>query len=169
MLRLIINIFLMIAGFFINSTLFEMIKLRGVKPDLFIIIIVSISVLRNDIEGALFGFFAGLIRDVFFGGPIGFFAFLYMLAGYICGKPFKYFYRENYFIPMILCFIITIFFEAFVFILKFFRTENILYAVNRIIFPQAIYNTVLILILYIPLYLINKRLEEKEISHHKFF
>ena len=59
MLRVLINIFLLLFGFIINSNLFECIKLQGVKPDLFIIFIVSISVLRSDVEGAIFGFFAG--------------------------------------------------------------------------------------------------------------
>lgn len=169
MLRLITNFFLPILGLIINSTVFEYIKLHGVKPDLFIIIIVSISVLRNDIEGALTGFLCGLIRDIFFGKSLGFFAFLYMITGYLCGKPFKYFYRENYFVPMLLCFVSSIFFESSLFILKFFHQTEIFYGILSVIFPQAVYNTVLILVLYPLLYILNKHIENYEIKRRKFF
>lgn len=169
MLRLITNFLLPIFCLVVNSTVFENIKLHGVRPDLFIIVVICASVLRNDIEGAILGFLCGLVRDIFFSNTIGFFALLYMLVGYLCGKPFKYFYRENYFVPMILCFVATIFFESSVFILKFFSHNLLFYSLSAIVFPQALYNTVLILILYPLLYLLNKFIESYEIKRRKFF
>lgn len=169
MLRVLINIFLLLFGFIINSSLFECIKLQGVKPDLFIIFIVSISVLRSDVEGAIFGFFAGFMCDIFFGRTLGFFALIYMFVGYLSTRPFKYFYRENYLIPMLLCFFATIFFEIVTFALSFSMMENFFYAINKIILPKAIYNTILILGIYPLIYLLNKKLEQREIRNCNFF
>ena len=168
MIRVIANLIFPIIGFILNSTILEQVKLHGVKPDLFIVIVVCIAVLRNDIEGSLLGFVCGIIRDIFFGKSLGFFALLYMLTGYLCGRPFKYFYRENYFVPMLLCFCATIFFESCVFILKFFKPNDFIYAFGSIIFPQSVYNTILILIFYPLIYLLNKQLENYEINRRKF-
>jgi rod shape-determining protein MreD len=169
MIRLVVDFFLPIIAFIINSTIFEHIKLHSVKPDLFIIIIVCMSVLRNDIEGALLGFMCGIMQDMFFGKSLGFFALLYMLTGYFCGKPFKYIYRENYFVPMILCFCATFFFDGCYFLLKFLRPAEIFYALSSIVFPQAVYNTVLILVFYPLMYFLNKKIENHEIRRRNFF
>ena len=166
MLRLLLSFFLSISGLIFNNIIFEKIKLDGVRPDFFLISVVSIAVLRNDIESALFGFLCGLIRDIFFGHILGFFAICYMLIGYLCGLPFKYFYRENYFVPMILCFFASIGFETIIFI---FISRDFIFSALKIILYESVYNTVFIFVIYPILYFFNKKLEIYEIRHNSFF
>ena len=143
-----------------------MIKLNGVKPNLFLIVIVCISVLRDDMESAMIGFFLGLIQDIFFYDRLGFFSFFYLITGYLANKPFKYFYRENYFVPMLLVFLSSIFFGSitFAFSFEFSLYKYFFYALIKIILPEAFYNVILIFIIYPVIYFINKKIEIKEIK-----
>ena len=161
-MRLIANVFLVVISFIINSTLFEAINLNGVRPDLFIVIIVTVAILRNGSEGALFGFFLGLMQDIFFGNILGFFALIYAVTGYLCGKPFKYIYRENYLVPMILVFVATIFFEVATFFCVVHSLKMFFPALIKIILPKCVYNVCVILFVYPLLYFVNNKLETKE-------
>lgn len=166
-MRWLFNLVLFVFSFGINFGLLDKLELNYVKADFFLVIIICLDVLRNETESILFGFFLGLTRDIFFGEKIFFYAIIYATTGYLFCKPFKYFYRENFFIPMILVFFATIFFEitGSVFYYGFSFHKYFFYALNKIIFPKAMYNVVLILIFYPILYCINKKLE---IYEHKF-
>ncbi|MBQ9491976.1 MAG: rod shape-determining protein MreD [Firmicutes bacterium] len=163
-MRWLFNLVLFVFSFAINFGLLDKLELNYVKADFFLVIIICLDVLRNETESILFGFFLGLTRDIFFGEKICFYAIIYAVTGYLFCKPFKYFYRENFFIPMILVFFATIFFEitGSVFYYGFSFYKYSFYVLSKIIFPKAIYNVVLILFFYPILYCINKKVETLE-------
>lgn len=166
-MRWIYNIFLCLFGFAVNFGLLEKLKLNDIKADFFLIVIICMCVLRDDFESMLFGFIFGLMRDIFFGEKIGLYVFIYMLIGYLFCKPFRYFYRENFAVPVILVFLATFFFDLFGFVfchvLDFYK--YFFYVVGKIIFPKAVYNVIVILFFYPVAYFFNKQLE---ISENKF-
>ncbi|MDE6182451.1 MAG: rod shape-determining protein MreD, partial [Eubacteriales bacterium] len=98
---------LIIINFLFQTTLFEYISIFNVKPNTMIILIVSFAFMRNDIEGALIGFFSGLLVDSFFGSFLGLNAFIGMLIGFLSGKIFTEFYKNSFFIPFLLTIICT--------------------------------------------------------------
>ena len=108
-MRWLFNLVLFVFSFGFNFGLLDKLELNYVKADFFLVIIICLDVLRNETESILFGFFWGLTRDIFFSEKICFYAAIYAVTGYLFCKPFKYFYRENFFIPMILVFFATIF------------------------------------------------------------
>jgi rod shape-determining protein MreD len=61
------------------------IGILGVTADLFLILTVVIAIGRGSMEGALFGFFAGLFAGVAFFQPLGIHSFIYVLVGYFVG------------------------------------------------------------------------------------
>ena len=166
-MRWLFNLVLFVFSFGINFGLLDKLELNYVKADFFLVIIICLDVLRNETESILFGFFLGLPRNIFYGETTFFYAIIYAVTGYLFCKPFKYFYRENFFIPMILVFLATIFFDiaGSVFYYGFSFYKYFFHVLNKIVFPKAIYNVVLILIFYPILYYINKKLETYE---HKF-
>jgi rod shape-determining protein MreD len=126
--------------------------------------------LHNGIEAGLIGFFFGLLRDIFFGKLLGVYALIYMLIGYFSGKPFRYFYRENYFVPVILCFCMTIIFELIVFIINFnifSKDSYFIYSLTKIIFVEATYNALLIFILYRFFYFLDMIIEKQKNMYYK--
>lgn len=143
--------------------MFRYIAIFEIKPDTALVFLVGFSFLRNDVEGALMGLFAGLMRDILFGQFVGYYALMYALIGYVCGKPFKDFYRENYLFPVLLTFLSIFALEFTTYVTHFMllgRTDT-LYYTSKIILPSVAYTTACVFPLYFIVYKINKKLEER--------
>lgn len=69
--KLIISILMLSIVGLMQSTLLYPISLRGVKPDLVLLIVVAWSLLRGTEEGMLWGFVGGVILDLLSGTPFG--------------------------------------------------------------------------------------------------
>jgi rod shape-determining protein MreD len=161
----------MIVNFVLQSSLFQYIEILGVRPNSALILIVSYSILRGDVEGALLGFFAGLLQDVYFGSYVGLHALLGLLAGYFCGKPFKDFFRENYFLPLSLVAVCSLLFQTAYYAADFLfraKTEFLFYT-STIILPGTVYTLILTVPFYSLVYGINNWLETIEKSKRKLF
>jgi len=126
--------------------------------------------LRDDVEGAIVGFASGLLIDVFFGQVIGVSALLMMLTGFVCGKPFRDFFKENYIAPLLLVGAASILYEFMFYVLNFLLLGrvNFLRYFGQIILPTTLYNMVVCLIIYRVLYGVNRRLEERETRKRGF-
>jgi len=170
-MRAIIVSLIVFINFILQSTLFGYIEFFGIRPNTALIIVVSVAILRSDIDGAITGFFAGLLQDIVFGRVIGLNALLYMCIGAVCGKPFKDFYRENYFLPIFLAVGATFFYEFAIFVATFlFRGRlDMPFYFQRIILPSLAYNAFLAFPLYRVLYSINKALEAQENAGRRFY
>ena len=170
MLRVLVMAVILLANTVLQASAFPYIEILSVKPNTAILIIVSYAVLRNDIEGAIVGFFAGLLQDMFFGDYLGLYAFLGMCTGYLCGKPFKNFFKENYIPPLLLCAASLFAYEFAVYVFRFLLQGkiDIWFYFRTIILPEAIYSIILSLPIYRLLYSLNKCLEahtRKKRSH----
>lgn len=171
MMRIVTTALIIFVNFILLSTLFVHIEFFGIRPNTALIIVVSVAILRTDIEGAITGFFAGLLQDIVFGRAIGLNALLYMCIGVVCGKPFKNFYRENYFLPILLVALATIFYEFAIFVTTFlFRGRlDMLFYVRRIMLPSFAYNAFLAFPVYRIIYSVNRFLERKESEGRRFY
>jgi len=164
MLRILSMLALIIVNFVIQSTLLPHIAIMGVVPDTALVFIVSYGILRGDIEGAIFGFFAGLMQDIGGGMFIGFFALLGFITGFLCGKPFRDFFKDNYFLPFFVVIGVGFVYQFAVYIgsiLLFGQVELGRYFL-RVILPGVLYTASLSVPLYMLLYFVNKKLEKRE-------
>lgn len=154
----------------LQSTLFDYTKVYNIKPNLFIIIIVSIALLRGNVEGAAVGFFAGLVQDLISGRIIGIYAIIGLYTGFIMGSVNKRLYRENVLISIFFTFIATIVYEAAVYLTIVLSGINsdFLYAVRMIILPEAIYNGVISIPIFILTIRLNYWLEDLKKSVRKY-
>lgn len=69
----------------LQTVLVSHISILGVTADLFLILTVIVAVSRGSLEGAVFGFFMGLVADIAYYQPLGVRALIYVLAGYFVG------------------------------------------------------------------------------------
>ncbi|MDL2248900.1 rod shape-determining protein MreD [Tyzzerella sp. OttesenSCG-928-J15] len=170
-MRIAVTSIIVFVNFILQSTLFENFELFSIRPNTALVILICFSVLRSDGESAAIGFFTGLLQDIVFGKAIGFFALLGMIIGYVCGKPFKDFYRENYFLPLFMVVIATFFYEFSIYIFTFlFRGRlDVVYYLRRIIIPSVCYNAFITLPIYRIIYAINAKLETREYPNRKLF
>jgi rod shape-determining protein MreD len=155
---------LIIVNFVLQTTLFQSFAIFGVTPDTALVFIVSYAILRGDIEGAIFGFGAGLVQDIMGGLFIGLFALLGFLTGYICGKPFKDFFKDNYFLPFFVVVGVSLVYQMAVYIssVMIFGQLDFWFYFRTIILPKTIYSASLSVPLYSLLHFINARLERLE-------
>ena len=65
---------------------FSAVTIGGGGPDILLVTLVSIALLRGAVSGAIAGFAAGLIVDVTTLGTVGFTSLLLTLAGYWAGR-----------------------------------------------------------------------------------
>jgi len=162
---------LIIINYVLQSTVFVQLAILGVNPDTAIIFIVSYSILRGDVEGAIFGFFSGLTHDLFGGHFIGLYAMLGMLTGYIVGKPFKDYFKDNYFLPFMVVIAATFAYQMLFFFANFLIWGRIdfWFYFTSIIFPKTIYTASIAIPLYSLMFVINSKIEDYEHNRRTLF
>jgi len=157
----------------LQSTLLHYIKIYNVKPNLLIIFIVAVALLRGNIEGAVVGFFSGLLQDMLFGEIIGFYALLGMYLGLIVGSVYRRLYRENVLLVVFFTFVSTVVYEGLVYFLNLFKAiidgqADILFAVRDVILPEAVYNSVVSIFVYILVIKLHLRFEDLSKTVRKY-
>ena len=160
-----------LVNFVLQTSILPHVAIFGATPDTALIFIVSYGVLRGDVEGAIFGFSAGMLQDIFSGGPIGMFALFGMLIGYVSGKPFRDFFKDNYFLPFFIVLAAILFQQFMIYISSFLFLGHLnlaLYA-RTIILPATIYTVSLSIPLYSLLHFISGRVERYEQNRRNLF
>jgi rod shape-determining protein MreD len=88
------------------------IQVAGGTPDLVLVTLVAIALLRGAILGALAGFFVGLILDTAYLGRLGETSFLLTLAGYWIGRYGETTGRDRSHAPLLSVAVITVVYAA---------------------------------------------------------
>jgi rod shape-determining protein MreD len=149
-LKILIYAIFLFLLLLLQSTLLGYVNIYNVKPNLLIIFVVCVALLRGNTEGAVVGFFAGLILDMSFGKLIGLYALLGMFLGLIVGSVNKRLYRENFLVVIFFTFVSTVIYESIVYILNTFMSGNIdmIWTLTMKILPEAIYNSLVSILIF---------------------
>lgn len=83
------------AALILQTTILDHVAVRGVKPDLVMLLVVLNGFLLGTREGAFLGFVGGVVEDLFSGSYIGLNALSKMVAAYLAGAAGERLYREN--------------------------------------------------------------------------
>ena len=170
-MRVAVVSFVVLINYILQSTLFSYIEILSIRPNTALAVVVCYAILRGDVEGAILGFFTGLLQDIFFGRYIGFYALTYALLGFCCGKPFKDFFPEHYFMPMILtlgaAFANSITFYIFNFLLR--AKLDFGYYFFKVILLEAVYTALISAVIYKLIHVINSKLEKREKAKRPLF
>lgn len=170
-MRIAILALITIINLILQSTLSLYLDSVYMLPNSMIVLVISYAIVRNDVEGAIFGFANGILFDIMFGRIIGMYALVALTTGFIAAKPFKEFSPNNFVISSAMIFAMTIFYELMFYVLAFLfqgRTD-ILFYLRRIILPEAILNVIISIVIYPAIFYLNKRLEEHEKPKRKMF
>ena len=164
MKRKIIVIIIVILCFVLQSTLFQMLSIASISPNLLIIATSSFGFMRGKKSGLLTGFFCGFLIDLFYGGTLGFYAMIYMYLGYLNGLFHKIFFPEDIKLPIILItasdFVCNLLVYAFRFLLRGKFAFD--YYLIHIIMPELVYTILVTVFLYFILLKVNQWLEAEE-------
>jgi len=160
MRRIIVNIAFIIFAFSLQICIFPFIPFLYAAPNLLIILTFTYGFSLGVEEGMLYGVICGILMDLYFSGPFGFFTLLFLWIGFVNGKLTAYFYEEYIFLPFIVCTISEIMYNVFIYIFRFFIREkyDVLNYLKNIVIPEVIITLIFTLLLYRFLLWYNKKL-----------
>ena len=162
--RIIVTAVIVLAAYVLQCSVFPALAVANIKPNLMLIITASFGFMRGPREGMFVGFASGLFIDIQYGDMLGFYALIYLLAGFASGLFKQLFFDEDIKLPIFLIAVSDLAYGIVIYFLMFLlRSDfNFLYYLNRIIIPETIYTVAVTLGVYPLLLFINHKLEAEE-------
>jgi rod shape-determining protein MreD len=140
----------------LQISIFSEIDIFGGRPDLLLVTLVMVALLRGAIFGAIAGFGAGLLYDMGTFGTLGFIALLYTLAGYWIGRYGETTGRDRSHAPVLSVAVVTILFAIGALMLHFMLGENA--PARQVLVGSLFPTTILNLLLAVPVYAAVRRI-----------
>lgn len=164
MTRKIVLFIVISICFVLQTTVFQTLSFANIAPNLMIIVVSSIGLMRGRKEGMYVGFISGLLVDIFCGFYLGIYALLYMYVGYVNGFFRKRFYPEDIKQPLLLVSASNVISNIIIYIVLFLTRNryDFGYYLLNVIIPEWVYTMVVTLFLYFILLKINQKLESYE-------
>jgi len=149
----------------VQSTVLEYFEVFNIKPNLMVVFIVCVALLNGNIEGAVVGFFTGFVYDALFGKMLGFYGLLGLYLGLVIGSLNKRLYRDNPFVVTFFTFVSSLAYEGLVVFFSMFNSivsgkVDLAYILRNIILPEACYNSVVSILVFIIIAKIIEKFEE---------
>lgn len=137
--------FLVLLAVIVQVTVAPYLKVLGAKPDVSLVVVVCLALMRGPLWGAAGGFAAGLLMDIALVQTMGITSLLLTLAGYFSGRYAEGVDENSWVPPLLMVFISTVFVQALNAVIMFlFGVEaSVSYVAFRIILPSAILNALL--------------------------
>ncbi|AJQ27081.1 MULTISPECIES: rod shape-determining protein MreD [Pelosinus] len=128
----------------IQSTLIPLISIRGIYPDVLLIIVVSYALLSGKENGVGMGFFAGLLQDLASGGIFGIGTLSKLTTGYLFGLAERKVFKEHVLLPILATIVATIFngLVGMLLLLIFGYKVDLIAALTQNIMPLMGYNLI---------------------------
>jgi rod shape-determining protein MreD len=93
---------IILTALLLQSTVFEQMRLLGIKPELMYLVTILIAILEGPKEGALVGFAGGMAQDFMLNTPKGITALTLTLLGYGMGMARQYIVSPSPLLPTML-------------------------------------------------------------------
>lgn len=124
----------------------------GGAPDLLLVTVVALGLLRGSLPGAVLGFAGGLVVDLLTLAPLGVTSLILTLAGFWAGRWVETTGRGRRLAPLLAVGVITVLAAAFSFVLHWMLGQEVAatYALVTVLVPTLAAN----LILAFPVYLL---------------
>jgi rod shape-determining protein MreD len=136
-------------------SIFSQLHVFGAVPDLLLVTLVAVALLRGSVVGAVGGFFAGLLVDTATLGTLGLTSLVLTLAGYWIGRYGETTGRDRAHAPFLSVAVVTVLYQLGLLVVHFVLGESApAGAVARSLFPAIVLN----LILTAPVYALVRRL-----------
>ncbi len=136
-------------------SIFSQVHVFGAVPDLLLVSLVALALLRGSVSGAVGGFFAGLLVDTASLGTLGLTSLVLTLAGYWIGRYGETTGRDRAHAPFLSIAVVTVLYELGLLVVHFVLGESApAGAVVRSLVPAIVLN----LILAAPVYALVRRL-----------
>jgi rod shape-determining protein MreD len=105
---ILLSTLLLGSAVLLQSTVLRWVALKGVKPDLALIVLVFVAVRRGSMAAQVSGFLAGLLEDSLSLSPLGFNALLRTVLGFFYGLTAGSIFVDPVLMPVLLILVATI-------------------------------------------------------------
>lgn len=139
----------------VQLSIMAQVTILGGHPNLLLVALVCVALLRGAVFAAIAGFAAGLLADSGVFATLGFTALLLTLAGYWTGRYGETTGRDRAHAPILSIAVITILYQVAALVLRFMLGQN---APAGAIFAGLVPTVLLNLILIVPVYAFTRRL-----------
>lgn len=158
---IIILSILFIIGLALQGSVLALAAPDGIYPDFLLVLVVGTALLTDSKKGAKIGLIAGLLQDMVFGSPLGFFAFQKMAAGSLAGLFADDIYKDTVSAPMLLIVLFSFTNDLLNFLLLGFLNIPLPYSLaaylQHYIAPRILFHFILMGLIYPYLYRAHKR------------
>ncbi len=164
MKRALVNLALIVAAFTIQNGVFPLIPVLAASPNLLLILTFSFGFMDGRRAGMLYGLLAGILLDLFYSGPFGFYTLFYVYVGFLNGICSEYFYEDYITLPLILSVVNELAYNLYVYVFRFLIRGRLSfpYYFREIMVPETIFTVVTTLFLYRLLLFLNRKMKEYE-------
>lgn len=164
MKRFLINVLLLVLAFTIQNCVIPLIPFLSASPNLLLILTFSFGFIYGKEAGMYYGLVEGILLDLFYSGPFGFFTLLFVNIGYFNGICTKYYYEDYINLPLVMSLVNELIYNAYIYVFRFLIRNrlDIFYYVREIVIPETIFTVVTTLLIYRFFLFTNRRLEEME-------
>jgi len=139
----------------VQVSIFSQLHVFGAVPDVLLVSLVALALLRGSVVGAVGGFFAGLLVDTATLGTLGLTSLVLTLAGYWIGRYGETTGRARAHAPFLSVAVVTVLYQLGLLVVHFVLGESApAGAVVRSLIPAIVLN----LILTAPIYALVRRL-----------
>ena len=136
--------------YFLQADFFSWFTIAGIKPNLFVIFILFIGLFAGKKIGIILGLILGTYIDLLLGRTVGITGIMLAIVGFL-GEYFdKNFSKESRLTIMLIVIGATFLYEIITYIYYIFRLEiNLeIYSFLKILSIEALYNTIIVIIIY---------------------
>lgn len=122
----------------------------GVVPSIPLLVVITLAFVQGPGSGAGAGFAAGLALDLLGSGPVGAWALVFTIVGYLAGMMEANLFAEGWLLPVTVALLAGLAAEfAYLVVLTVLGVEVSFWrAVLGVVIPRSIYNSVLALLFY---------------------
>ena len=146
---------LLFVAAIVQVSIFSELHVFGAVPDVLLVSLVALALLRGSVVGAVGGFFAGLLVDTATLGMLGLSSLVLTLAGYWIGRYGETTGRDRAHAPFLSVAVVTVLYELGLLVVHFVLGESApAGAVVRSLVPAIVLN----LIITAPIYALVRRL-----------
>ena len=166
-MRILVLGILILLNFILESTVFQYIKILGVKPDFTIMLITSYAILRGSLYGGFIGLISGFLNDLFYSISFGINSLSYMVTGYVIGQAQENIFKDSFIPPIVFNIVGVFIFQHIFYFISYLSKINIsyLHALFNIMIPQSIYNGIIGIFVYKYIY----KLDERNFMNKRIF
>ena len=162
--QILINMLFIVMAFTIQNCVFPLLPFLWAVSNLLLILTFSFGFIHGKEAGMFYGVFSGLLLDLFYSGPFGFYTLFYIYVGYVNGICTKYYYEDYITLPLILSILNELAYNMYIYVFRFLIRGrlDLFYYFRELMIPEIIFTAVTTLLIYRLLLFINRWLKEIE-------